>query len=77
MMNIGIRPTVGGTNRVIEVNLFDFDEDIYGSTLRIYVHRKLRNEVKFNGLDALKEQLAKDKVQSVKALTELQAHNIS
>lgn len=61
MMNIGIRPTVDGTKRVIEVNLFDFDKDIYGTTLRVYVKHFLRGEVKFTGLDALEEQLAKDK----------------
>ena len=36
-MNIGIRPTVGGTKKVIEVNIFDFDTSIYGQTIRIYV----------------------------------------
>jgi len=62
MMNIGVRPTIGGTQRVIEVNIFDFDQQIYGQTLRVYVNKFLREEVKFNGLDALKEQLAKDKL---------------
>jgi riboflavin kinase/FMN adenylyltransferase len=60
MMNIGVRPTVDGTKRVIEVNIFDFNEDIYGQTLRVYVKEYLRGEQKFNGLDALKEQLAQD-----------------
>jgi riboflavin kinase/FMN adenylyltransferase len=64
MMNIGVRPTVDGTKRVIEVNIFDFNEDIYGSTLRVHVRKFLRGEQKFNGLDALKEQLAKDKQQA-------------
>jgi riboflavin kinase/FMN adenylyltransferase len=61
MMNIGTRPTVDGTKRVIEVNIFDFGEDIYGATLRVYLKKYLRGEQKFNGLDALKEQLAKDR----------------
>jgi riboflavin kinase / FMN adenylyltransferase len=61
MMNIGIRPTVDGTKRVIEVNIFDFDEDIYGQTLKITLKKNLRSEVKFAGLEALKAQLAKDK----------------
>ncbi len=69
MMNIGIRPTVDGTKRVIEVNIFEFDEDIYGQTLRVYVHAWLRGEIKFSGLDALKEQLAKDKLQSLAILS--------
>jgi riboflavin kinase/FMN adenylyltransferase len=70
MMSIGIRPTIGGTDRVIEVNIFDFNEDIYGATLRVYVKKYLRSEVKFNGLDALVEQLAKDKEDTLKVLGE-------
>jgi riboflavin kinase / FMN adenylyltransferase len=62
MMNIGTRPTVAGKNRTIEVNIFDFDEDIYGSIMRVYVKYYLRPEVKFNGLDELKTQLAQDKI---------------
>ncbi len=61
MMNIGVRPTVDGTRRTIEVNLFDFNEDIYGKTLRVSVRYFLRGEIKFSGLDALKAQLANDK----------------
>jgi riboflavin kinase/FMN adenylyltransferase len=61
MMSIGVRPTIGGTPRTIEVNIFDFAENIYGSTLRVYVKHYLREEVKFIDLAALKEQLAKDK----------------
>ena len=64
MMNIGVRPTVDGKKRMIEVNIFDFDEDIYGETLRVYLKHYLRGEVKFNGLDELKIQLAKDRDQS-------------
>lgn len=69
MMNIGTRPTVDGTKRTIEVNIFDFNADIYGQTLRIYLRKYLRNEQKFNGLDALKEQLAADKQNAWKALS--------
>ena len=68
MMSIGIRPTIGGTDRVIEVNLFDFNENIYGATLRVYIKKYLRSEVKFNGLEALVEQLAKDKEDTLKVL---------
>jgi riboflavin kinase / FMN adenylyltransferase len=68
MMSIGIRPTIGGTDRVIEVNIFDFNQDIYGQTLRIYVKKYLRAELKFNGLEALKDQLAKDKEETLKVL---------
>lgn len=61
MMNIGTRPTVGGTLRTIEVNIFDFDANIYGATLRVHLKKYLRGEQKFNGLDALKQQLAIDR----------------
>jgi len=68
MMNIGVRPTVDGTKRMIEVNIFDFDQDIYGETLTITIKKHLRSEVKFNGLDALKAQLATDKEEALVAL---------
>jgi len=68
MMNIGVRPTVDGTTRVTEVNIFDFDETIYGSSVKVSLVKRLRSEVKFNGLDALKEQLAKDKLQALEIL---------
>ncbi|MEO6547167.1 MAG: bifunctional riboflavin kinase/FAD synthetase [Ferruginibacter sp.] len=68
MMNIGIRPTIGGTKRVIEVNIFDFDQDIYGEILTISIKKHLRSEVKFDGLEKLTAQLAKDKEQAKLAL---------
>jgi riboflavin kinase / FMN adenylyltransferase len=68
MMNIGVRPTVGGTKKVIEVNIFDFDTSIYDQTIRIYVYYFLRSEIKFNGLEALKEQLLADKTNALKLL---------
>ena len=42
------RPTVDGKKRVIEVNIFDFDEEIYGDTLKVFVKKYLREEIKFN-----------------------------
>lgn len=68
MMNIGVRPTIDGKMRVIEVNIFDFDEDIYGKIVRVYVKHYLRGEIKFNGLAELKQQLLLDKEQSIKIL---------
>ena len=65
MMNIGIRPTVDGKKRTIEVNIFNFDEDIYGKELRITLKKHLRSEIKFNGLDELKAQLAQDKEEAM------------
>jgi len=61
MMNIGFRPTIDGSKRMIEVNIFDFERMIYGRTLKVFVKRFLRSEQKFTGLDALKAQLALDK----------------
>ena len=68
MMNIGIRPTLTDGLFMIEVNLFDFDEEVYGSELRVHVRRFMRPEKKFDGLDALKEQIAKDKLNVLAAL---------
>ncbi len=68
MMSIGFRPTVDGKKRVIEVNVFDFDKDIYGSTMRVYVKKFLRAEVKFNTLEDLVKQIDQDKVESLKVL---------
>jgi len=68
MMNIGIRPTVDGTKRVVEVNIFDFDEDIYGDVLQVELIGYLRNEQKFAGLDKLKAQLAQDRVSALDRL---------
>ncbi|MBC7867944.1 MAG: bifunctional riboflavin kinase/FAD synthetase [Gloeobacteraceae cyanobacterium ES-bin-316] len=61
MMNIGIRPTVDGITRTIEVNIFDFDETIYEEKLTITLIKYLRKEIKFKGLEELKAQLAVDK----------------
>jgi len=62
MLNIGVRPTVSSSNhRSIEVNIIDFDQDIYDETLRIEFVDKLRDERKFNGIDELIAQLTIDK----------------
>jgi riboflavin kinase/FMN adenylyltransferase len=61
MLNIGNNPTVEGKGRSIEVNIFDFEKEIYTEILKIEFASKLRNEEKFNGLDALKAQLHLDK----------------
>lgn len=68
MMNIGLRPTVDGKKRVIEVNIFDFNEEIYGKSLFISIEHFLRGEVKFNGLEELKTQLNKDREQAMQLL---------
>ncbi len=61
MMNIGLRPTVDGTHLTLEVHLLNFEGDIYGQTITVAFVAYLREEQKFDGLDALKTQLAKDK----------------
>jgi riboflavin kinase/FMN adenylyltransferase len=61
MTNIGLRPTVGGSFTTIETHILDFDEDIYGLPLRIGFLRRLRDEVHFPSLEALKGQLEKDR----------------
>lgn len=68
MMSIGVRPTIGGTSRVIEVNIFDFNGDLYGRQLRVFMKKYLRSEEKFPGLDELKQALAKDKENAIAAL---------
>jgi riboflavin kinase/FMN adenylyltransferase len=62
MAYIGSRPTVNGLTRNIEVNIFDFDEEIYNQTIRMEFHHYIRGDVKFSSLDELKVQLAQDKV---------------
>jgi len=62
MCNVGCRPTVGqGNARTIETNIFDFDEDIYGLDIKVTFVEKIRDEVRFDSIDALREQLMKDK----------------
>lgn len=68
MMSIGLNPTVEGKGRSMEVNIFDFNEDIYGKPLSVFFHQKLRNEEKFTSLEALKQQLHKDKEDSLRVL---------
>lgn len=58
--NLGRRPTVDGTQARLEVHLFDFSDDIYGRTLETELVAFIRAEKKFDGLDALKTQIAAD-----------------
>ncbi len=68
MMSIGFRPTVDGKNRVVEVNIFDFDKEIYDQTLKVFVKKYLRQEIKFNGLEDLVTQMDQDKIDSLNVL---------
>ena len=65
MGNIGYRPTINNSDLTIEVHIFDFHKDIYGETITIFFVDRIRDEVKFENLDALKQQLVKDR-ESVK-----------
>lgn len=64
MANTGLRPTIGDRadgDFIIEVNIFDFDGDLYGKTLKVWFIDRIRDEVKFSGLEALKAQLQQDR----------------
>jgi riboflavin kinase/FMN adenylyltransferase len=69
MMNIGFNPTVNGTKKTIEVHFFDFKDDLYERTIQIDMLNRLRDERKFDSLDALKEQLMKDKIDSLRFIS--------
>jgi riboflavin kinase/FMN adenylyltransferase len=53
---------------VVEVNLFDFNNEIYGQTLKVYVKKYLREEIKFNSLEDLVKQIDQDKIDSLAVL---------
>lgn len=69
MLNIGNNPTIEGKGRSIEVNIFDFNDTIYGEDATIYFIKRLRDELKFAGMDELKNALAIDKQNALKILT--------
>ena len=73
MMNIGIRPTVDGQKKVIEVHIFNFDQDIYEQYITVLVYEFIRGEVKFDGLEALKNQLHQDKITASAILAKYEA----
>lgn len=62
MLNIGNRPTVDGTKKTVEAHLFDFQGDLYNKLITVYFHEFLREERKFDSLEALKAQLGKDQL---------------
>ncbi len=71
MLYIGTRPTVDGTKRSIEVNIFNFDKEIYGETLHVSFLKLLRADSKFEDLESLKNQLQIDKESALRALKNL------
>jgi riboflavin kinase / FMN adenylyltransferase len=69
MMNIGNRPTVNGESQTIEVNFFDFHNDIYNKIVSIEILDFIREEQKFDSLDSLKSQLSKDQQTTLKYIS--------
>lgn len=70
MLYIGTRPTVGGTKQSIEVNIFNFSQQIYGQNLKVNFIRMLRPDIKFDDLESLKQQLFKDQRDTLQVLAE-------
>ncbi|MEK6478246.1 bifunctional riboflavin kinase/FAD synthetase [Catalinimonas sp. 4WD22] len=70
MMYIGVRPTINGIQRNIEVNIFDFDKQIYGETLQVEFIGKIRGDMKYENIELLKAQLAVDREDALKILAE-------
>jgi riboflavin kinase/FMN adenylyltransferase len=60
MSNIGLRPSVDGTTRLLETHLFDFDGDLYGRIIEVELLRKIRDEKRFASIDELRQQLERD-----------------
>ena len=71
MLNIGMRPTVNDNadHKTIEVNIFNFNKDIYNTDITVLFIEKIRDEKKFEGIAFLKAQLEIDKIHSLKILT--------
>ncbi len=72
MMNIGFRPTTGGSTRTIEVHLFGFEGDLYGKQVTVGFVRRLREEIQFPSVEELVKQLQKDRDACAKLMNENQ-----
>lgn len=68
MINIGMRPTVDGKQLRIETNIFDFDQEIYGEYLKVEFVKRIRDEQKFDSVEALKKQLLMDRDNALEIL---------
>ncbi len=69
MMNIGLNPTVPGKGFSIEINYFDFDQDLYGEEIRVDILHRIRDEHKYSSMEALKKQLYKDRETSLSLIS--------
>ena len=65
MMNIGNNPTVNGKTQSIEIHLFNFNKDIYHKEITISIQKRIRDEQKFESIEALQSQLKKDKEEAL------------
>lgn len=75
-VNIGYRPTVTATGEaLLEAHILDFDEDLYGKSIEVIFRQKVRDEEKFDGLEALKAQMALDVKQVREILSAAEAHS--
>lgn len=72
MMSIGTNPTVGGTSETLEVNIFNFNEDIYGSTIKVEFLKRIRAEEKFDSIDSLKAKIANDQLEAERYFLEIE-----
>jgi riboflavin kinase/FMN adenylyltransferase len=70
MLYIGYRPTIDGVKKSIEVNIFDFEKNIYGESLDVNFQQVIRGDAKFNDLEELKNQLVKDKQAALRILNQ-------
>ena len=68
MINIGKRPTVEGKERRVEMNIFDYNDMLYGKEMKISFIKRIRDERKFKNLDDLSKQLRKDKLETIKII---------
>jgi riboflavin kinase/FMN adenylyltransferase len=78
ILNIGIRPTVNDTpdHKTIEVHIINFDKDIYGQQIHIHFIERIRDEMKFQSIEFLKEQLIRDKAVAMNILDKLRGDTI-
>jgi len=67
VMNVGVRPTFGSDKELCEIHILDFGEDIYDSPITFAVEQRIREERKFDGIESLRQQIAKD-VETAKSI---------
>jgi riboflavin kinase/FMN adenylyltransferase len=71
MMNVGVKPTIGENKGIsVEVNIFDFEGELYDENLKIELMDFIRDEKKFASLEDLKQQLRKDRVDALRLMEE-------